>query len=439
MQISSVPKKLPVPFADNGDKQTIPVESQVGITGGRASYSTGFPPLTRTPLSAGGIPPFGTDFNGVLNEITAAIRWGNAGAGYAFDSSFATSISGYPKGALLPNSVGDGFWLNTTDANSNSPENATAALTGWVPVNSYGSTAITGLSSSSVTLTTLQASKNTIILAGSLTSNINLIAPAWLKTWEIVNNCTGAYSVTVKTPAGTGVAVPTGSNARLQGDGTNINQAAAPGSLLGSPQIFTTSGTYTPTPGTKVAEIEIIGAGGGGGGTGATSSSTAAVASGGNSGAAAKKRILNPVITSVVIGIGGAGGIGDNPGSAGGASSFGTIISAPGGKGGLKVTLTSSSAVVSACAAATEIATGGDINFKSGQGSYGTIAIVGSGWSGKGGDSIFGPGGGGVYKSDGISAVNPGAGGGGSHDESGGPARIGGKGANGICIIREYA
>lgn len=211
------------------------------------------------------------------------------------------------------------------------------------------------------------------------------------------------------------------------------------GRLLGPPQIFTVSGTYTPTSGAKTAVIEIIGAGGGGGGTGTTSTNTSAVGSGGNSGAAAKKRITNPVTTAITVGIGGAGGVGDNPGSGGGVSAFGSLISAPGGKGGLKVTLTSNTAVVSACAAATEVATGGDINFKSGQGNYGTVSIVGSGWSGKGGDSIFGSGAGGVNKSDGVAATNPGSGGSGSHDDAGGPARVGGKGANGICIIWEYA
>lgn len=109
MQNNSQPKLLPIPFADNGSKQDIPNDSQVGIAAGRASYVDGFPPLTRTPLAAGGVPPFGTDFNGVLNDITAAVRWSQSGAGYPFNAAFNTAIGGYPKGARIPNSTLDGY------------------------------------------------------------------------------------------------------------------------------------------------------------------------------------------------------------------------------------------------------------------------------------------------------------------------------------------
>lgn len=124
MQSSSVPKKLALPFAVNGEKQNIPEESQIPIDGGRASYSDGFPPLTRTPVSAGGVPPFGTDFNGVLNDITNAIRWSNAGMGYSFDSVFAGKIGGYPKGSVLLNSSKDGLWINTSENNITNPDSS---------------------------------------------------------------------------------------------------------------------------------------------------------------------------------------------------------------------------------------------------------------------------------------------------------------------------
>lgn len=128
MQSSAFPKRLPVPFADSGEKQTIPNDSQIPIAGGRASYTDGFPPLTRIPLSAGGIPPFGTDFNGVLNDITAAIRWNNAGMSYSFNSSFSSAIGGYPKGAVLLKSSLSGLWQSTIENNGNNPD---SGGTGW--------------------------------------------------------------------------------------------------------------------------------------------------------------------------------------------------------------------------------------------------------------------------------------------------------------------
>lgn len=229
MQTSSLPKLLPVPFADGGVKQNIPNASQIGITAGRASYTDGFPPLTRTPLAAGGVPPFGTDFNGVLNDITAAVRWEQAGGGYPYSSTFGAAISGYPKGAKIPNSNLDGFWLNTVENNQNNPEVTDASLTGWVPSDNYGSVTISGLSGSGLTLTSLQAAKARIILTGTLTSNINMTVPAWNKTWTIDNQCSGNFSVTVKTPTGSGVAITNGTKALVYGDGTNVyldNQTA---------------------------------------------------------------------------------------------------------------------------------------------------------------------------------------------------------------------
>lgn len=225
---SAIPTKMAVPFANSGEKQTIPVASQIGISSGRASFTDGFPPLTRTPLTAGGIPPYGTDFNGILNAITSSIRWSNAGGVYSFDSDFSSSVGGYPKGSLLSNSINSGYWFNTTDANTANPENTNASLTGWVPAFTYGTTDVTGLAAANVTLTALQAANERITLAGVLTANINLIFPAWSKSWTIVNNCTGAFSVTCKTPSGTGIAVAAGATVRIIGNGTNIISNESP-------------------------------------------------------------------------------------------------------------------------------------------------------------------------------------------------------------------
>lgn len=133
MQSSSSPKKIPIPFADSGDKQVIPNISQIGIVGGRASYPDGFPPLTRTPPSAGGIPPYGTDMNGVLYDISNAAKWSAAGATYKFDSAFSTAIGGYPKGAVLMKSGANGYWQSIIENNTNNPD---AVSTGWIDYSS---------------------------------------------------------------------------------------------------------------------------------------------------------------------------------------------------------------------------------------------------------------------------------------------------------------
>lgn len=131
MQVSNAPSKSAVPFADSGTKNTIPVASQVSVTPGAASFTDGFPPLTMTPLAAGGVPPYGADFNGILNFLSAATRWGQAGAGYPYDAAFSTAIGGYPKGAQLKQASGNGYWLSLVDNNTTNPDTGGA---NWIAV-----------------------------------------------------------------------------------------------------------------------------------------------------------------------------------------------------------------------------------------------------------------------------------------------------------------
>lgn len=229
MQQSNAPAKLVLPFANSGAKNTIPVASQIGITPGAASLTDGFPPLTRTPLVAGGVPPSGLDMNGVLFALAAIDRWSNAGGRYPYDAVFATDVevAGYPKGAVVLRSDGEGGWLNTVDNNETDPETGGA---GWVPDFQYGITNVT-MTNANVTLTALQAGRPIVIISGLLTANLNLILPNYVKTWSIINKTTGAFSITVKTLAGTGVTVTQSSASEVYGDGVNIETVAAVPSL----------------------------------------------------------------------------------------------------------------------------------------------------------------------------------------------------------------
>ncbi len=235
MQLINAPGKLVLPFSASGAKNTIPVASQIGIVAGAASLTDGFPPLTRTPLAAGGVPPSGLDMNGILYELSAILRWANAGAGYVYDGTFAadSNVGGYPKGSRVLRSDGLGYWFNTTDNNTTDPEAAgtAPALAGWVPDYTNGVTAVT-MTGSNVTLTAPQYGKPVIVISGLLTANLNLIFPSIAAEWTVINNTTGPYTVTCKTAAGTGVVV--NSAQAIVGDGTNIYSAVNDAiSLLG--------------------------------------------------------------------------------------------------------------------------------------------------------------------------------------------------------------
>ena len=223
MQSTQTPTLIPLAFAANGTKNSIPEASQIGIVDGAASLNDGFPPLTRTPIAAGGKPPSGADMNGILYLVSAPIRWHQAGGKYGFNSAFAadTNVGGYPSGAELLSADMQGTWLSLIDNNTDDPD--TGPGTNWVPGRAYGVTAISGLTNANVTLTPAQAAKNKITLAGTLTGNIQIILPTWTRDWTIVNNTTGAFTVTAKTAAGTGIVLAAGQQ-KITGDGTNIVQ-----------------------------------------------------------------------------------------------------------------------------------------------------------------------------------------------------------------------
>lgn len=129
----STPTPITTPFAVSGNRNTIPIPSQIGVTDGAASYTDGFPPLTMTPLSSGGKPPAGPDMNGVLFEITTALRYLGAGGRAKFSSALAVAIGGYPVGSVLQDNSGANEYINIVDGNSIDFNNTPSAIgVSWI-------------------------------------------------------------------------------------------------------------------------------------------------------------------------------------------------------------------------------------------------------------------------------------------------------------------
>lgn len=227
MQSSNIPSKIPLPFAfgaGSGYKNTIPVASQIGVVDGRASLTDGFPPLNFTPISSGGVPPFGGDMNGILNEITAIQQWQQAGGFFPFDSAFAATVGGYPKGAIIQASSANGFsglWLSNIENNSNNPD---TTGTGWTSLAFEGLVNV-AISGTTTTLTASQSAFPIILVTGTLTANTSLIFPDVAGQWIVINSTTGSYTLTAKTAAGTGVLLTQNQTTYIYGDATNINFA----------------------------------------------------------------------------------------------------------------------------------------------------------------------------------------------------------------------
>lgn len=130
MDTSNSPSKIQVPFANATTyKYTIPVASQTGTDVRKASYEDGFPPLTMEPISSGGVAPYGQDFNGVLNQLSAGLRWEQSNTPFKFDSDFCTAIGGYPLGAKLLSADNAHYWINQVADNTVNPD---TVGTNWV-------------------------------------------------------------------------------------------------------------------------------------------------------------------------------------------------------------------------------------------------------------------------------------------------------------------
>ena len=204
MKLSQVPARVPLPFANGGAFNTIPTASQIGITAGAASLTDGFPPLTRTPLAAGGVPPSGLDMNGILNLITAVQQWQSSGGLFTYDATFSTSVGGYPKGAILLKASGSGYWISTVDDNATNPDTGGA---GWLAFDPW---AIQGggynsAVDTSATPGAIVAAYNPPILALQDGMQLNVVA---------ANNNSGAATF----DPGTGSALPIlGMGGTLQG------------------------------------------------------------------------------------------------------------------------------------------------------------------------------------------------------------------------------
>lgn len=238
----TAPSKIAVPFAENGIKNVIGQDPVIGQAGNKATYSVGFPQITMTPKSAGGLPPFGRDMNGILYDTTTILQYNQAGGRYPFDSTFATAIGGYAKGAVVQRADLLGSWVSQANNNTTSPEGASAL---WQPegASSYAFS----VSNADVTLTNAQAAHPVLIVSGTLTANVAVILPAFLKTWAVVDMSShGQYSLSFKTANGTGVSLSVATE-QLVCDGTNILRVGPdPSQLIPTGMVVPFFGTTIP-------------------------------------------------------------------------------------------------------------------------------------------------------------------------------------------------
>jgi hypothetical protein len=127
---SNIPGKIPTPFAQSAAGSLVnTIPSSTGTATGLASWEYGFQQINMTPISAGGIAPFGEDVNGIFQLTSSWDQWFSMGGPVPFDGTFQTTIGGYPKGALLATSTPGTYVTSLIDNNVQATSVGTAWLT----------------------------------------------------------------------------------------------------------------------------------------------------------------------------------------------------------------------------------------------------------------------------------------------------------------------
>jgi len=385
--------------------------SSLGTPGGTVASVSGavtaghlvvFADTAGTIQDGGAAPSYGTAANKAASDNTKSTVSSVSSAATnhiaKFTDNNGTEGDGGVLGALANEGIGAG--LEDDGAGNLQVKRSFNAQTGIT----Y--TVVNGDRGKIVTLTNAAAVAVTLPQAGSGGN----FAAGWFA--EFVNKGTTAVTITPTTSTIDGAAsVVLGPNQGviIHSDGTNYCSLRGLGLLKINIQTLTSSGTYTPTPGTRYAIVELVGGGATGGQGGADKGG------GGGGGGGYSRRTLTAAQlgASQNVTIGAAGAATPTgaaaPGNAGGTTSFGALLSATGGSPGDALSNGGGYGV----------GVGGDVNLPGQYGGYGSQGQYGGYGSqitlhnGNGGSSFLGWAGlGGInasFPSSGYGAGSPGA------------------------------
>lgn len=425
--------------------------------------------------------------SGTFSTDLTAVKWvllALASGSVALSSLSDVTVTSPVSGHLLK--YNGSAWVNglLVDANITA---GTITFASMASSFSVTSTSLSGASNSNVPTTTAiktyvdnQISRGTAspiasATTTSLTGNTfdyahvtgtNTITAITLATdeecWVVFDGaCTLTHNATsLILPGAANITTAANDRALFRGiDGTNVvcltyvkanGQAliaSSSGVVTVKKQVFTSSGTYTPSTGMLYCIVEAVDGGAGGGGAKCASSANCAVAKGGFGGAYGRSVFTAAQIgasKTVTIGAGGAGGNSTGTdGAAGGATSLGTLlvgVAATAGTGSTNATTTHANGSTQA----DTLYTTADFSLPGGTPGYGFAHVAsGIGMNACGGSSRWGQGGPcgsvvGTGVKSGTNGGKYGGGGGGAVTVGTTSGTGGGDGAAGAMWITEF-
>jgi len=165
-------------------------------------------------------------------------------------STYSTSL----RLELMATGDQSGTWGDTT--NTNLGTLLEQAITGVLSV-SQGDAELTLTSTDGASD---QARNMVINLTGAMTAGRNMVVPTANKVYLVKNSTTGGFAVTVKTTAGTGVAVAAGTAQWVYCDGTNVVQGLSGTMAVQAPgAVAITGGTMSGVAATSLTSLSSTG------------------------------------------------------------------------------------------------------------------------------------------------------------------------------------
>ncbi|HQH18495.1 MAG TPA: hypothetical protein PKZ43_02990 [Bacteroidales bacterium] len=399
-----------------------------GLTASSGIYTDASKNLTNTPPASGTLGYWsrtGTILSpaNAGDEITTSGNISTSGIGTITSAGLLTASKGFTAiGADISLNESSNFNTNINTGTSTGTVNIGNSLSGIININSGSAVNITTGNATNVT-TTLGTTGSNVIASSTTGSDIIAIQPQSSST----------------TDANIGTLTSENLTATQTWTLPNASGTLATTGVLVDVKILTTTGTYTPTTGTKSLLVYVVGGGGQGGGCPNTNGSSGA---GGGAGGCAIALVTwdGSSTYSFTVGAAGSGAANGTSGNPGGNSTFtngATTYTANGGGGGNVGNGTNFLIVAGGIGGS---ATNGDINIKGENGLSGVRLAnnQASGLTGNGGSSPFGSGGIGAVgvAGNGGAATGYGSGGGGALGNNANLA--GGAGSSGVIIIYEY-
>lgn len=164
---------IPAVFAQDGIKNTIEKELQVGQAPESLTWTKGAPLITMTAIDDGGKAPLGQDFNGALNAMCAHNVYGQNGNKYQWSQDVVNEYGGYAKGAIIQSDDTLREFQSLVDLNTSNPNLGLGST--WIIYSGQGSIPTATSTTAGITrvLNTLTSSDTGAALSAAQGSVLN--------------------------------------------------------------------------------------------------------------------------------------------------------------------------------------------------------------------------------------------------------------------------